>query len=132
VRSCYARSPVGVLYAAAGFLAATSDPQLRPRAVKELTARGQGRERAVKLARQGGAGAGGSSLQIAGYSFLNYDRTAAVVDLAMKIDGKAIHLPVSTRWQGGDWRIVLPPSGDLYAAIQALPDLTGYTPWAGA
>jgi len=132
LRSCYARSPLGALYAATGFLAATSDPALRQPAVAALTLASPGRARALDLLQGADPGAGGSGVQVAGFSFLNYDATSAVIDIALRADGAAVHLPVSVRWEAGDWKVVLPDTGQLYEAIQPLPNLTGYAPWSGA
>jgi len=132
LRSCYARSPLGALYAATGFLAATTDPALRQPAVAALTLDNPGRARALDLLDGTDPGPGGSGVQVAGFSFLNYDTTSAVIDVALRADGTAVHLPVSVRWQAGDWKVVLPDTGQLYEAIQPLPNLTGYAPWSGA
>ena len=132
LRSCYARSPLGALYAATGFLATTSEPRLRLPAVRDLTAKGEGRDTALDLITGSDPGGAGSGLQIAGFTFLNWDPRSAVVDVAMNVEGTAVHLPVSLRWEDGDWKVILPPDGDLYDAIAALPNLTGYVPWSGA
>ncbi|MBF5083758.1 hypothetical protein [Quadrisphaera sp. INWT6] len=132
LRSCYARSPLGALYAATGFLAATTDPALRQPAVAALTLVSPGRDRALDLLQRADPGSGGSGVQVAGFSFLNYDATSAVIDVALRADGAAVHLPVSVRWDGGDWKVVLPDTGQLYEAIQPLPNLTGYALWSGA
>lgn len=132
LRSCYARSPVGALYAAANFLATTSDPQLRLPAAEQLTAKGEGRDRALELLSGADPGGTAAGVQVAGFTFLNYSKAAAVVDLAVLADGKPVHLPISVRWEAQDWKVVLPPTGDAVAGIQPLPDLTGYVPWAGA
>lgn len=132
LRSCYARSPLGALYAATGFLAAASDPALRLRAVQQLTAAGEGRDRALDLLEGADPGGAGSGLQVAGFTFLNYDQAVAVVDVAMSVDATAVHLPVTVRWEGGDWKVALPATGQPFEAIAPLPNLTGYAPWAGA
>jgi len=132
LRSCFARSPLGALYAAANFLATTSDPGLRLRAAQELTAAGEGRDRALDLLEGADPGGAGSGVQVAGFTFLNYDPASAVVDVAMTAQGAAVHLPVSLRWEGGDWKVLMPPTGQIYEAIAPLPNLTGYVPWSGA
>lgn len=132
LRTCFARSPLGALYAAVNFLATSSDPHLRLRTAEDLAAQGAGREAAINLLQEGDPGGSDSGLQVAGFSFLNYDQYSAVVDIAMTVDSTVVHLPVSLRWEGGDWKVVLPPTGQPFDAIQPLPDLTGYIPWAGA
>jgi hypothetical protein len=132
LRTCYARSPLGALYAATGFLAAASDPGLRLRAAQALAAAGEGQDRAVDLLEGADPGGADSGLQVAGFTFLNYDPAAAVVDVAMSVESTPVHLPVSMRWEGGDWKVLLPPSGQPFEGIAPLPNLTGYVPWSGA
>lgn len=142
VRRCFAASPTGALFAAVNFVATTSDADLRADAVRQLAARGAGRTAALKAATatggssgNGGNGGGASStkFQVAGFAVLNADDRASAVELAFRANtGALIRLPVSLRWEQGDWKVVLPPDGDLYAALGSLPDLTGYIPWSGA
>lgn len=132
LRSCYARSPLGALYAATGFLAATTDPALRLPAFQELTLPSPGQQRALDMLTGADPGGAGSGVQIAGFSFLNYDTTSAVIDVALRVEATPVHLPVTVRWSGGDWKVVLPDTGQPYEAIQPLPNLTGYAPWSGA
>lgn len=132
VRSCFARSPLGTLYAATNFLASTSDPRIRVDAVRELTADGEGRDRALDLIEDADPGSGDSGAQIAGFTFLNWDRSYSTVDIALNYEGTAVHLPVPMRWEDGDWKVVLPPDGDFYGNLAPLPNLTGYVPWSGA
>jgi hypothetical protein len=135
LRQCFAQSPTGALFAAVNFVATTSDADLRADAVRQLAARGQGRTAALKAATSNGSGSGESStkFQVAGFAVLNYDSRSSAVELAFRANtGGLIRLPVSLRWEQGDWKVVLPPDGDLYAALGNLPDLTGYVPWSGA
>lgn len=134
LRSCFARSPMGALYAAVNFIASASDSDLRARAVRSLTASGPGRDRALQEAEGPQADSSGG-VQIAGFTFLNYGEDAATVDLAFRATpGNTtglVHLPLSLRWEDGDWKVVVPDSGDLFPGLGPLPDLTGYAPWSG-
>lgn len=132
LRSCFARSPLGALYAASNFLATTSEPRLRLPAVRELTAEGEGRDRALDLIEDADPGPATGGVQLAGFTFLNWDADSSVIDLAMRTEGNVGHLPVPLRWEEGDWKVILPPGGDLYGNIAPLPNLTGYIPWAGS
>lgn len=132
LRSCFARSPLGALYAAVSFVASTSEPRLREPAVRELTATGPGRDRAIDLVEGADPGPAGSGVQVAGFTFLNWNPDSATVDLATNVESTPVHLPVPLRWQDGDWKIDLPADGDIYANIAPLPNLTGYAPWSGA
>lgn len=132
LRSCFARSPLGALYAAANFLASASDPDLRLPTARYLTAEGAGRDAAIGELETEGPGSTATGLQIVAFTFLNYDNSSTVIDVAMKVDAALIHLPVSLRWEEGDWKTLLSADGDPFAGLQPLPDLTGYVPWAGA
>lgn len=132
VRSCFARSPLGTLYAATNFVASTSDPGIRVDAVRELTADGEGRDRALDLIEDADPGSGDSGAQIAGFTFLNWDQSYSTVDIALNYEGTAVHVPIPLRWEDGDWKVVLPADGDLFGNLAPLPNLTGYVPWSGA
>ena len=132
LRSCYARSPLGALYAATGFLATTSEPRLRLPAVRDLAAKGQGRDKALDLITGADPGPATGGVQLAGFTFLNWDANTSVIDVALRTGGNVGHLPVSLRWEDGDWKVIFPPTGGIYDAIAPLPNLTGYVPWSGA
>jgi hypothetical protein len=138
LRSCFAHSPVGALYAAANVLATTTDPVLREPLVRQLAVAGDGRDAALALlAATTDEPETSAQIQLAGFTFLSYGPSAATVDLAVrttKASGTAgfVHLATQFRWESGDWKIVVPPSGDLGTNVFPLPDLTGYTPWGGA
>lgn len=138
LRSCFARSPLGVLYAAVNVLASTTDPDLREPLVRDLAAAGEGRDAALRLLAEPQPPADtGTQIQVAGFAFLDYDQNAATVDLAVRAapmngSGGYVHLAVPMRWEDGNWKLVVPPAGDLVTNVRALPDLTGYAPWSGA
>lgn len=134
LRSCFARSPLGALYAAANLLATTSNPDQREALVRELTAEGPARQLALELlAAEGQQAASNTKLQVAGFTFLNYDRDNAVVDLATRVDSGALaHISIALTWEAGDWKLVLAPDGRVSGDIGQIPDLTGYVPWGGA
>lgn len=132
LRSCFARSPLGALYAASNFLATTSEPRLRLPAVRNLTAEGEGRDRALDLIEGNDTGGDDGGVQLAGFTFLNWDSNEAIIDVALRTGGNVGHLPVPLRWEDGDWKVIFPPDGDLYDNIAPLPNMTGYVPWAGA
>lgn len=138
LRTCFARSPLGALYAASNIVASTSVPELREPVVQQLGVNSPGRDRALEALEAGGAGtSAGGGVQIAGFTFLNYDESGAVVDLALRAagdDGQSgfVHAPVTLRWEEGDWKVVFAPDGSLGAGIGPIPDLTGYVPWSGA
>ncbi len=136
LRSCFARTPTGALYAAANLVASTSVPELREPVVRMLGAEGPERDRALELLASDDAPAT-SGVQIAGFTFLNYDGETTTVDLAVRaLSGASqvgyAHIPVTLRWEEGDWKVVFGADGALGAGTGPIPDLAGYVPWAGA
>lgn len=144
VASCYAQSPIGVLYAAANVIAAMTVPEKREAAADRLMARGPGRERliaAIEATNEPGEAEGG--LQIAGFAFESYDGSSAVIDLALETTTAGVtnydqlrrtglvHLPMVMRREG-DWKLSIPETGNPFGALERLPDLDGYTAWSGA
>lgn len=132
IPTCFSPDPTGALVAAANFLAAMTDSTLRPAALRDLTADTPGRAEALdQLARQG-PGPDSYGLRITGFSFLHYGADGATVDLALAAQGGYVHLPLQLAWTGGDWRIVLPPTGRPFDSLTGIPTLTSYIPWQGA
>lgn len=137
LRICFAKSPVGALYAAVNFVASASDPELRLRAAEALVAAGPGRTRASEEARRSEVATSSAAVQVVGFTFLNYTTEASTVDLAFRAAASngstgLVHLPVSLRWEDGDWKAVVPPTGELFPGLGPIPDLTGYAAWSGA
>jgi hypothetical protein len=128
---CYARSPMGALYAAANFIAVLSDPALRLPAAKYLTAAGRGRDELIRQSTSPG-GPGSSDMQIAGFVVApNYTPDTASVDLAIRFGRYFIHLQIPLKWESGDWKIVVPDNGRPLDGMSQIPDLSDYVPWAG-
>lgn len=134
LRSCFARSPLGALYAAVNVVATTSVPEQREAVVRELTAVGDARALALEqLAAEGEPTPSDTRVQVVGFAILNYDQDSATIDLATRVDtGGYAHVPLTMRWEQGDWKLVPAPDGRLTAGIGQIPDLTGYVPWSGA
>ena len=134
VRSCYAQTPTGALFAAANFLAATSDPTVIEAAVERLTAAGPGRDTALADIRtnpQSVVGTG-ARYQVAGFTFLSYKQDSATVSLAIAATGGLAGAPLTLVWEDGDWKVDLPADGNPAGQASAIPSLAGYVPWSGA
>jgi hypothetical protein len=133
VRSCFARSPVGALYAAVNFWA-TSTAKPAVEVLERLADRSPAREQAIRDAKaQGDVNRLDSKtkLQVAGFSFLSYSKDSAAIDLAMRLSNGALtSLSTALRWQNGDWKVVVPANGN--AGVEQIPSLAGYVGWAGA
>ncbi len=130
LRSCFARTAEGALFAAVNFVATGTDATLGPRLI-DLVAPGPGRD---ALKDQDAAG-GSSSLraQVAGFKVAGYTADSATIDLALNYsDGSLVSVPLKLQWAEGDWKVEMTASGDLPLAPAGLQNLGGYTPWSGA
>jgi hypothetical protein len=137
LRSCFAHSPVGVLYAAVNVVAMTAKDDLRAPFIRRMTVPGVGRDRAIATLGQEPSTAQDSStaLQVAGFAIKDYRQRSAVVDLAFRVDtGNAagyVHLSLAMRWLDGDWKLALPDTGRPFDGMTRITNLTGYVPWKG-
>ncbi len=140
VRSCFAHTPTGALYAAVNVLATTTLPDGDRLLTGPLAAAGPGRDEAVRrLATEPDTTAAGVSTQVAGFAFLGYTAEEANIDLAIvsttPTASGLVHVPLTVRWDAsggsGDWKVVYPESGELFAGVGTVPNLAGYVPWSG-
>lgn len=132
LRSCFAQSPTGALYATANIWAASFNGYAK-QVYLELAADSSTRDKAVKAINEGKDVGGGSSpkLQIAGFIIHSYTPTAAVVELAFKTaDGGYGALSTSLLWEAGDWKLDMPAAGG--GTVRQISDLSSFIPWAGA
>lgn len=144
---CYARSPIGALYAAANFGAAVSDPSLRLAAARFLTAPGGGHDELVAAMAKVDVGSAGSGLQVAGFRIISYTPDAAAINMLLYVDaGTAgrgrVNWPVGLAWTGGDWKVKVDPDGQVFGphltpvTVATGPNqpgdrVGGYIHWAG-
>ncbi|WP_380169635.1 hypothetical protein [Jannaschia sp. R86511] len=139
VRSCFARNPIGALYAAVNALATTTLPDAPRLLAEELGADGPGRDAALaQLPADGSpvpADDTAAQVQLAGFQFLSFTEDETVIDLAILgvSDGQTgyVHSAFTLRWEDSDWRIVHTPEGAPFSGVQTLPSLAGYVPWSG-
>ena len=131
LRSCFAQSPTGALYATANIWAGLFNGYAK-QVYLELSADSPTRDKAVQAINEGKEVGGGSSpkLQIAGFAIQSYAPTAAVVDLAFKTDdGGYGALSTSLLWEDGDWKLDMPAAGG--GTVRQIRDLGSFIPWAG-
>lgn len=134
LRYCYAHTPEGALLMAANTFAwDEADPAA---VVANSIASGPGKaaaEAALEDGTAGGSDTGSDQLlQIRGFRLLAYNGSSAMVDIVVQASpGQFVSLALELVWEGGDWRLRLSPDGSLFNG-KAVPDLTGYIPWAGA
>ncbi|MBS0592021.1 MAG: hypothetical protein JSR84_00980 [Proteobacteria bacterium] len=137
VRSCYAHSPTGALFAATNFLAAAlaTNSEKEELALLPLfadtaaleEAKAQPYERCPSASRH----------QLAGFRIPARTEDEVTVELALLLsesDGRtglrALTLPM--RWEDGDWKFVLnesPECGSDPYNVKQLNDLSGYVEW---
>ncbi|MFC9335254.1 hypothetical protein [Arthrobacter sp. NPDC057009] len=131
-RTCFARSPAGALFAAANFWATGLNGDA-DRAYRELTARGPGRDAVltgIALGRPLAPPGRKIKLQFKGFILRAYEARAATFDLAVqRDDGSMGSLPTKLVWEDGDWKVVLPGSGN--PGVSQIANLREYIPWGG-
>ncbi|WP_422758816.1 hypothetical protein [Paenarthrobacter sp. C1] len=127
LRSCFAHSPTGALYAAANVTALSSAGKARL-VFEDLAVPGPERDAVLKSSPS--AAPDSVTAQVAGFAIRSYDADRAVVDLAFKgSNGALVSIPVPLQWYGGDWKFVVPATGSTGAA--QIPGLSGFIPWSG-
>lgn len=130
LRTCYAHTAEGALFAAVGYLAVGSDARNVPR-LYELLADGPVRDELQATPRPGEASS--DRLQVAGFKINAYSASEATVDVAWQVTSSGSQLvsfPTVLRWEHGDWKVVIDKNGPPFAP-SPLISLGGYTPWAG-
>ncbi|MFP3460095.1 hypothetical protein R5O87_04510 [Arthrobacter globiformis] len=127
LRSCFAHSPTGALYAAANMTALSAAGKAN--LVYEQLAL-PSPERDAVLKSSPSAAPSSVTAQLAGFTFRSYDADRAVIDLAFKgANGTFVSIPVPLQWYAGDWKFVVPATGDTGA--RQITDLGGYIEWSG-
>lgn len=132
LRTCFAQTPTGALYAAVNILA-TGFYGDTAKVYQELTADGPARDAALEAIRNGEIVGGGEAprIQIEGFIFQKYTDEAAVVDLAFRTsDGGLGSISTVLIWEDGDWKQDLPQNGGTN--IDKLIDLSDFLTWSGA
>lgn len=131
IRSCFARSPQGALYAAVNLWALGSDPSKERAIADQLAAEGPGRDAGMR-APQSSAPSSTVKVQIAGFN-VSYTANQAIVDLAFKADtGTLASVRTTLLWQDGDWKGVVADTGAPLEEPSQIRDLSGFIPWSGA
>jgi len=127
LRSCFAHSPTGALYAAANMTALSSAGKANL-VYEQLAVPSPERDDVLKSTPT--AAPNSVTAQLAGFTFRSYEADRAVIDLAFKgANGTFVSIPVPLQWYEGDWKFVVPATGDTGA--RQLTDLSGYIEWAG-
>lgn len=130
VRSCYAHSPSGALFAAVNMYAQGSSPELARASFEQNVLKSAGRD--VVLADWKDPDGLASSVQVAGFAFIEYTASRTVVDIVVTQDGNIVSFVTELQWSEGDWKFVLQDNGQPSVPPKPLPGLTGYVAWSGA
>ncbi|MBT2515563.1 hypothetical protein [Arthrobacter sp. ISL-30] len=127
LRSCFAHSPTGALYAAANMTALSSAGKANL-VYQQLAVPSPERDAVLKSSPT--AAPNSVTAQLTGFTFRSYEADRAVIDLAFKgANGTFVSIPVPLQWYEGDWKFVVPATGDTGA--RQLSDLSGYVEWSG-
>lgn len=134
----YAHTPTGALLAAVqvstrsiltpgGGWRMVAEQQLVP---------GAGRDHFISAEASGGTAplpsVGGQPGQIAGFKFVHYASSAAVIQLVTRFSDATLQVTtVTVEWANNDWKLAVQPDGGLSPNAQAIPNLSGFVPWSG-
>jgi len=130
-RSCFAHSPTGALYAAANIWG-TGFYGDAERLYRDLAADSPTRDAALSAIDEGKeiSNSAAPKIQIRGFIIKHYEEGSAVIDLGIETaDGALGTLPTPLVWEGGDWKLNLPQTGQT--GIKQLATLNGYISWSG-
>ena len=131
IRSCFAHTPTGALYAAVNLWALGSDSSKEPAIAEQLAAKGPGRDAGMK-AIPTSAPVSAVKVQIAGFN-VSYTTHQAVVELAFKADNGALaSVRTTLLWQDGDWKGVVADNGAPLEEPRQVRDLSAFILWSGA
>lgn len=132
LRTCFAHTAEGALYAAVNYFGAASDARTIP-LLLDLVAEGPGKD-AAAAAGTPSFDPSSTRLQVAGFKINSYSGSEAVVDVAVTVTtagSQLVSMPIVMVWQDGDWKLELADDGGFPFAPAPLQSLGGYIPWAG-
>jgi hypothetical protein len=132
--SCFAHTAEGALFASINYLATTSDTRNVGR-LADLIAEGELKDQIEATPPTASDIDDDGRAQVAGFKIDRYSAQEATVDLALAYtggtaNGQLVSLPVVMKWESGDWKVVITPSGPPIAP-SALSSLGGYIPFSG-
>lgn len=141
IRSCFAHSPIGSVFAAMNGLAQAQDVQNAERVIRARVAKGTGRDRALAEARLARISptpfvGGKAPVQFVGYKYVDCTSTnrcvlSVAVQSGAEVD-KVAGLIVAMKWSEGDWRLDLRSDGSISGDPDVLGSLDGYVRFRGA
>jgi len=132
---CFAQSPTGALLAAINYAAMGQvDPlsSVDPRLVADTPER---EALADEYASEPPTPTEGGTVQVVGFTLEEQSTGDIAVTLGIRVSdtGTMFSLTYTMRWESGDWKLVMPPGGDITPTpIEGSVDSAGLIPWAGA
>jgi hypothetical protein len=135
VAAGYSHTPTGALVAAAQlsvryFFAddwrAVLDRSVAPGAGRDVWAATRGKYASLAAPKSG------TYCQAAGFVFVDYQPSRAVIQLAHRCPtGQLQATTLTVAWQDEDWKLVLQPNGSPTPTQQPIASLDGFIPWGG-
>ncbi|WP_020390886.1 hypothetical protein [Kribbella catacumbae] len=136
VRSCFAHSPTGAVFAALVTLGQIRNPDLTLPVLRQRFVANRGLTLAIQEGKATQTpGEPTKVAQFTGFKVLDYLPDRAIIAIAVRIDDTNVaSMPVTMAWSGGDWKGVLQEDGSFNgeAAPDLLQSMDGYVRFGGA
>ncbi|CAN5344287.1 hypothetical protein BH09ACT5_BH09ACT5_24370 [soil metagenome] len=137
LRTCFAHTAQGALYAVVNYVAASADPRTNDYAT-QLLEPGPGRDvlEADEPEEDWVPDYGYSPsarLQVAGFKVNSYTSDEALIDVVWRVSSyseQLMSVPLVLHWTEGDWKVVVTDDGATQYPAAPLSSLGGYIPWA--
>lgn len=135
IHSCFARSPLGAVFASANAAADIANAKVDKKMFLETrAARTAGYAQALAALGNDDEGSGGG-VQFAGFRVDSSISDAATVQLVVvategPTNGGFTAITYNVVWKSGDWQIVIPEDG--VPVSSSVNSLDGYIPWSGS
>lgn len=127
IRSCFAHSPSGALFAAANIFGLVSSGE-QETVLEQLSADSAARDKELQQLEEDSPSA--LRAQIKGFQVQNYTESTATIDLGIELENGAVgSVPIPLVWEEGDWKLNVTEGG--LTGSQQLIDLGAYIPWSG-
>ncbi|WP_427887417.1 hypothetical protein ACQHIV_31135 [Kribbella sp. GL6] len=139
VRSCFAHSPTGAVFAAMVLLGQVQNSAVSVAALNQRVLAGPGKALALAAAKEDARTppTDPGSVQFSGFKVLYYPQNAtqAIVQIACNLNNKAFGaIQVTMQWYRGDWYAVLQDDGTFNGTVEPdiLSSLDGYVRFSGS
>lgn len=135
----YAHTPLGALLAVAneGFRYQLAPDTEYKQAAAAMLSPGAGKDAWLRVRADHPYGAGGAAgidqlSQIAGFQFVSYTPSDAVIQIVNRNPNSTLQVGADhVMWVDGDWKFVPAPDGGQAANLQQVDSLAGFVAWRG-